>query len=60
MQAPKKHLVYLIDPRFHELNSLFVISFENNIFKTVHTRYFPPTIEKQKFNIMIDGRNFLN
>ena len=38
MQTPKKYLVYLIDFHFHELNSLFVLSFENNTFRTVHTR----------------------
>ena len=42
---------------FQGVNRLFVISFENDAFRTVHTRYFLPTIEMKDYNIMIGGGN---
>ena len=50
------YLDYLIDPSFQGVNRLFVLSFENNTNRTVHTKYLQ-TVEKRD-NIMIDGQNF--
>ena len=48
----------LIDPSFQGVNKLFVLSFENNTYTTVHTRYYPPTAEIKYYDVIIDGRNF--
>ena len=39
---------------------MFVLLFENNEFRTVHTRYFCPTVEMKHSSFMIDGRNFFD
>ena len=39
MQAPIPYLDYLIDPSFQEVNRLFVLSFQNDTDRTVHTKY---------------------
>ena len=44
---PNQYLDYLIDPRSQEVNSLFVLSFENTNDRGVHTKYYLPTIEKR-------------
>ena len=59
MQAPNPYLYYLIDPRFQGVNRLFVLSFENTIGRTVHTKYYLPTVEIKDYNVLIDGQNFL-
>ena len=37
LQKQNQYLHYLIDPNFQGMNKLFVLSFENNAFRTVHT-----------------------
>ena len=56
IQVANPYLDYLIDPSFQGVNRLFVLSFENNTNRTVHTKYLQ-TVEKRD-NIMIDGQNF--
>ena len=59
MLAQKRYLNYLIDASFQEVNSLFVLLFENDEIRTRHTRYFLPTVEIKDYNVMIHGKTFL-
>ena len=52
-----KYLDYLIDPSFQGVNNLFVLLYENNVYPTIHTRYFLPIREIKNYDVMIDGRN---
>ena len=42
------------------INSLFVLSFENNAHRTSQKKYFLPTVEINDYNVMIDGQNVFN
>ena len=57
---PNIYLNYLIDPSFQGVNRLFVLSFENETDREVHTKYFRPTEEIKDYNVIIDGRNFFD
>ena len=59
MLAQKRYSNYLIDASFQEVNSLFVLLFENDEIRTRHTRYFLPTVEIKDYNVMIYGKTFL-
>ena len=58
IQVLNQHLYYLIDPNIQGVNRLFVLPFENVAFKTVHARYFLPTLEVKDYNVLNDVRNF--
>ena len=58
MQAPNSFLDHLIDPSFQGRRRLFVLSFENNADRTVHTKYYLPTVEIKDYNVIINGQNF--
>ena len=58
MQVPNSDLDYLIDPNFQGVNRLFVLLFENTTDRTVHTKYYLPTIEIKDYNVIIEGQNF--
>ena len=45
---------------FPEVNRLFVLSFEINTERTVHTKYYLPTFKIIDYKFIIDGRNFFN
>ena len=49
----------MIDPSFQVVNRL-VLSFENSTDRTVHTKYYLPTLEIKNYNVMIDGQNFFD
>ena len=59
-ERPNQYLDFLVDPSFQGVNRLFVLSFENENDRTVHTKYYLPTVEIKDYNVMIDGRNFFN
>ena len=44
-QTQNQYLDYLIDPTFKGVNRHFVLSFEDNAFRTGHTEYFLPKVE---------------
>ena len=52
--APNSYLDYSVDPSFQGVNRLSVLSFENTTDRTVHTKYYLPTVEIKDCNIMID------
>ena len=53
IQVPKPYFNYVIDISFQGVDRLFVISFENNTDRTVHTEYYLPTLEIK--GQLIDG-----
>ena len=57
IQSRNQYLDYLIDPIFHGVNSIFVLSLENNVQQTSYKQYFLPTVEIKNYNVMIDYKN---
>ena len=51
------YLDYFIDPGFQGVNRLFALSFEDNVVRNGHRRYFLPTLEIKDYNVMTDGKN---
>ena len=49
----------LIDPIFTNVKRLFVLSFENGGDRTLFSKYRAPKIEIKDFNVLIDGKPFL-
>ena len=45
---------------FQRVNRVFVLSFENNADKTVHTKYYSRSVEIKDYNVMINGKNFFH
>ena len=60
IEAPGSCLDFLIDPSFQGVNILFVLSFENKNDRTVHTKYYLPTVEVKDYNVIIDGKNLFD
>ena len=56
IQGPNEYLNYLVDLSFQGVNRLFVLSFENNTDRRVHTKYYLPILETQDYNVMIDRK----
>ena len=50
----------MIDQSFQGVNRLFVLSFENEKDRTLHSNYYLPKVEIKDYNIMIDGKNFFD
>ena len=44
VQTPNPYLDFLINPSFQGVNRLFVLSFENEEDRTVHTKYYLPLV----------------
>ena len=44
-QAPNPYLDYSIDSYFQGVNRLFFLTLENTTYRTVHVKYYPPTVE---------------
>ena len=59
IQAPNPYLDYLTDKSFQGVKRLFVLSFENTIDRSVHAKYYLPTVEIKDYNVMIDGKAVL-
>ena len=38
----------------------YLLSFENESDRTVHTKYYFPTVEIKDYNVMIDGKNLFD
>ena len=58
--AQNSNLSYLIEPRFQGGNRLFVLAFENDAQRTVHSGYYLPNVEIKNYNVMINGENFFD
>ena len=59
-ERQNQYLDFLIDRRFQGVNRLFVLSFENENDRTVHTKYYLSNVEIKDYNVMIDGKNFFD
>ena len=58
--AQNRYLNYLINPSFQGVNRLFVLSFENENFRTSHSTYYLSKVEVKDYSVMIDGRNLFD
>ena len=52
------NLNHLIDPKFTNVNKLFVLSFGNEEDRTSFSKYYVPKVEIKDFNVSIDGKSF--
>ena len=59
-QAKTNNFNYLIDPTFNKVNSLFVLSSENEDGRPSFSKYYTPKVEKKVFNVLIDGKFFFD
>ena len=59
-QTKTNHLNHLIDPTFIKVNRLFVLSFENEEDRISFSKYYAPKVEIKDFNVLIDGKSFLD
>ena len=55
-----RYFKYLVDQGFLGVNRLFILTFENNTDRKLHTKYYIPKVEIKEQNIITDGRNFFN
>ena len=53
-------LNYLIEPSFQGVNILFVLAFENDAQRKVHSGYYLTNVEIRNYNVMINGENFFD
>ena len=63
IQPKNRNLNYLIDPKFTNVNRLFVLSFprNNNIDRRYsYSNYYVPKVEINDFNVLIDGKSFFD
>ena len=58
IQEQNQYLYCLIDPSFHGVNRLFILSFKNNAHRTSYNRYLFTTVEIKDSNAMINGKIF--
>ena len=54
------NLNHLVEPSFQGINRLFVLAFEGDVQRIVHTGYYLPNVEIKDYNIMINGENFFD
>ena len=57
-QAQNNNLNYLTDSTCTNVNTLFVLSFENEDDITSFSKYYVPQVEVKDFNVLIDGKPF--
>ena len=58
--AQNPNLSYLIEPSVKGVNRLFVLAFENDAQRKVHSSYYLPNVEIKNYNVMINGENFFD
>ena len=57
-RTKNNNLNYLIDPTFTNVNTLFVLTFENEDDRSSFSKYYVPKVEIKDFNVLIDGKLF--
>ena len=60
MYTQNRYLIHLVNPSFHGVNKLFVLPFENEDDRTLHSTYYLLKVEIKDYNVMIDGKNFID
>ena len=58
--AQNRYLNHLINSSFQGVSRLFVLSYENEDARKSHSTYYLPKVEIKNYNVMIDGKNFLD
>ena len=58
--AQNPNLDYFIDPSLQGVNRLFVLAFENDAQRKVHSGYYLTNVEIKNYNVMINGGNFFD
>ena len=58
--AKNRYLTHLINPSFQGVNKLFVLSFENENYRTSHSTYYLPKAEIKDYNVVIEGETFFD
>ena len=62
-QPKRNNLDYIIDPKFKNINGLFVLSFENggnDPTRNSFSDYYLPLVEINAFNVLIESKPFFN
>ena len=59
-QEQNRYFQYLINPHFQRMNRIFVLLFENRTDRKVNTKYYIPKVETKYYNVIIDGKKFLD
>ena len=65
IQKNNNNLNYLIDPKFTNVNRLFLLSFERtddrkDSYRDSFLHYYVPKVQIKDFNVLIDGRSFFD
>ena len=58
--AQNPSLNHLVEPNFQGVNRLFILVFENDTQEPSAKGYYLPNVEIKDYNIMIDGKNFVD
>ena len=58
--AQNRYLNHLINPSFQGVNRHFVLSFENEDYRTSHSTYYLPKVEIKDYNVIINGKNIFD
>ena len=58
-QTKNNNLNYFIDPTFTNINRLFVLTFENEDGRASFSKNYVPKVRIKDFNVLIDGKKFL-
>ena len=58
-QPKNNNLNYLIDQTFTNVNRLLVLTFENEDDRTSFSKYYLPKVEVKDFNVLTDGKPFI-
>ena len=58
--AKNRYLNHLINSSFQGVNRPFVLSFETENDRTLHSSYYLPKVQTKDYNVMIDGRNLFD
>ena len=54
------NLNHLVELSFQGVNRLFVLAFENDTQRTLHSGYYLPNVELKSYSIMINGEKFFD
>ena len=60
MLAQNPNLNHLVEPSFRGVNRFFVLAFENDTQRTLHSGYYLPNVEIKDYNIMINEEKFFD
>ena len=58
--AQNRYLNHLINPSFQGVNRLFILSFENEDDRTLHSTFYLAKVELKDYNVIIDGKNLFD